>query len=52
MKKYIARLMALACLVGAACVLPACNTTRGFGDDVDSLGENIEDAAEDNGARD
>jgi predicted small secreted protein len=38
---------ACACLV---LVLTACNTSKGFGEDMDSLGENISGEAKDHGA--
>lgn len=39
----------LAATVGVALppVLSGCNTTKGFGEDLESLGENISDEAED-----
>jgi predicted small secreted protein len=51
MKSYWKTILAAAC----ACLvlaLTACNTTKGFGEDMDSLGENISDEARDTGARD
>lgn len=51
MKKYISRLMALALVVGASAMMVACNTTKGFGEDIDSLGENMSDSAQEHGAR-
>ena len=51
MKKNLLKLLALAFVTLTAVALPACNTTKGFGEDIDSLGENMSDAAEDNGAR-
>jgi len=49
--KRFNRIVALASLALLAVVMTACNTSKGFGQDVDALGENIEDSAQDNGAR-
>lgn len=37
-------LLVVVCLLGGAA---ACQTTKGFGRDIENLGDNIEDAAED-----
>jgi predicted small secreted protein len=51
MKNNLLKLLVLASVAFAAFVLPACNTTKGFGEDVDALGENMSDEAEEHGAR-
>jgi predicted small secreted protein len=33
-------------LLGASLVLSACNTSRGFGEDVEELGEEVQEAAD------
>ena len=51
MKNTILRIAALALLACVTVVMTACNTTKGLGEDVDALGENMSDSARDNGAR-
>jgi predicted small secreted protein len=44
----------IAALAGVACfflVMTGCNTTKGFGEDLQSGGENLADEARDQGAR-
>lgn len=43
--KTISRMIALA-IVSAAVLLSACNTIRGAGQDIEDVGESIEDAAD------
>jgi len=45
-KKLLARLAALLLLVSAAGAFFGCETTEGFGEDVEDLGENISEEAE------
>ena len=49
MKRITALLLLTLFLVG---VLSACNTTKGFGQDLQKVGEKMEDAAEDTGGTD
>jgi predicted small secreted protein len=51
MKTTLIKLLFLASVILTAVVLPACNTTKGFGEDVDALGENMSDSAQEHGAR-
>jgi len=44
--RWIAHLSILGAVGSAAFALTACNTTRGFGEDLQETGENISDAAE------
>ena len=44
-RKFVSPLFALAALAGAIS-LSACNTVEGFGQDVETAGENIEETAE------
>jgi predicted small secreted protein len=37
-------------LLGAALILPACNTTRGAGKDIEKAGEGLQRSAEKHGA--
>jgi len=50
MKKNLMKMLVLASVAFAAVLLPACNTTKGFGEDVDALGENMSDSADKHGA--
>lgn len=43
----IRNLLILAGLAGALLAITGCNTTEGFGRDVESAGENLQDAARD-----
>lgn len=45
--KALKRVLLAVCLSAVPVVLTACNTTEGFGRDMESLGDNIEDAADD-----
>jgi predicted small secreted protein len=45
------RILALLALVLASVAMTACNTTKGFGEDLQSGGENLSDEARDQGAR-
>lgn len=47
-KKLTARLMALLLLTGAAGAFFGCETTEGAGRDIENLGDEIEEEAEDN----
>ena len=50
MKKLLRSML----VAGCACLmlaLAACNTTKGFGEDVDALGENMSEEAQEHGAR-
>lgn len=49
MKRPVASM--LLCLFAAG-VLSACNTTKGFGQDLQKVGEKMEEAAEDTGGTD
>ena len=49
MKRPIAILAALA-LLAIAFILPACNTTKGFGTDIEKAGASMKGSAERNGA--
>lgn len=49
--KSLIRTVGLCSVAAFLLALVACNTTKGFGEDLDSLGENISDSAEDHGAR-
>ena len=49
--KKLFRNVAIACLACLTLVLTACNTTKGFGEDLQSGGENLSDEARDQGAR-
>ena len=46
--RRLIRLAAVGIAVSAAVALAACQTTKGVGRDLENLGDNIEDAAEDN----
>ena len=48
--RSILKIALLASVAGAALFLAACNTTKGAGKDMQSAGENIQHAAEKNGA--
>ena len=45
-KGFASAMLAIFVLAGAASVLAACNTTRGFGEDMSSAGGAISDSAE------
>lgn len=47
MKRLIALMLLALIAVGT---LTACNTTKGFGEDVQKVGEEVEEAADDTGA--
>ena len=47
----VRKIVALA-LVGGLLVVSACNTVRGAGQDVQKVGEKVEDAAEETGGTD
>ncbi len=49
--KNVIRSVALCGVAALMLVMTACNTTKGFGEDLDAVGENISDEADDNGAR-
>ena len=49
MKRFMALMLIAMFSVGT---LAACNTTKGFGQDVEKVGDKIEDAAEDTGGTD
>ncbi len=49
MKRLISILAALT-LLALAIVLPACNTTKGFGTDIEKAGASMKGSAERNGA--
>ncbi len=49
MKRLISVLSILALLVLALC-LPACNTTKGLGKDIEKAGSSMKNSAEKNGA--
>jgi predicted small secreted protein len=49
--KNLFRTVALASVACLTLFLAACNTTKGFGEDLQSGGENLSDEARDNGAR-
>jgi predicted small secreted protein len=49
--KNILRTVAITSLACVMLVLTACNTTKGFGEDLQSGGENLADEADDQGAR-
>lgn len=49
MKRLMALMLLAMFSVGA---LSACNTTKGFGQDVEKVGDKIEDAAKDTGGTD
>jgi len=51
MKSNLLRWTALALLACVSVAMTACNTTKGFGQDLQSGGENLEDEAKDQGAR-
>jgi predicted small secreted protein len=50
MRTQSLRLAAMAAFAGAGLLLSACNTVAGFGRDLQTLGNSMEDSAEDNGA--
>ncbi len=47
MSRTICSLLGIITLGLAALLLTGCNTTEGFGEDVEALGDSIDDAAED-----
>jgi predicted small secreted protein len=49
--KNVIRTVALCSVAALMLVMTACNTTKGFGEDLDAVGENISDEADDQGAR-
>jgi predicted small secreted protein len=49
--KKLFRTISVAVFACTMLALAACNTTKGFGEDVDSLGENMSHEAEEHGAR-
>ena len=49
--KNIFRVMALCSVAWLMLAMTACNTTKGFGEDLQSGGENLSDEARDSGAR-
>lgn len=49
MKRFISVLSALTVLAFFLC-LPACNTTKGFGTDIEKAGAGMKNSAERNGA--
>jgi predicted small secreted protein len=51
MKTNITKILALLALALSTVAMTACNTTKGFGEDLQSGGENLSDEARDNGAR-
>ncbi len=48
--KPIVKTMIILCIGASALVLAACNTTKGFGKDVEKAGSSLKDSAEKNGA--
>lgn len=48
--RAIVRMVMLATVAGGILLLGACNTTKGAGKDMQSVGENIQHSAEKNGA--
>lgn len=48
--RTLARIIFALALCGAFLTLPACNTTKGFGKDIERTGESIKDSADRNGA--
>ncbi len=46
MRKLIVTCLALALTAGGICLGTGCNTAEGFGEDVEDLGEGIEETAE------
>lgn len=51
MTRYSSMVAAFALLALAAAFITGCNTVKGAGQDAHSVGENVEDAAKDTGAR-
>jgi predicted small secreted protein len=47
-KSFASAMLAIVVLASAASVLAACNTTRGFGEDMSSAGSAISNSAEKN----
>lgn len=45
-KNFASAMLALLVLAGAASVLAACNTTRGFGEDLSSAGQALSNSAQ------
>ena len=49
--KSLTKILALLAFALSTVALTACNTTKGFGEDLQSGGENLSDEARDSGAR-
>jgi predicted small secreted protein len=49
--KNLTKILAMLALALTTVAMTACNTTKGFGEDLQSGGENLADEAKDNGAR-
>ena len=50
MRRNLLALLFAGCLTGLGVAVTGCNTTEGFGEDVESVGENIDHSAEERGA--
>lgn len=48
--RTLARIIFTLALCGACLTLPACNTTKGLGTDIEKAGEGLQGSAERNGA--